>query len=227
MSSTRRTSKGWTWNSGGSSVNNLADALLTFGLAQGAANLFAATYETFGDLVVDQYPELVPSYPPVREILDTSYLQAVARKMAPKATPATTVASAARTRTTFKKRTQPLRTVVSRRSWKITFQPGSANFSPESRRDLERLRRDLLVASGTAIEVHGHTDGQGDADKNMELSEARAFAVKRWLETKFPVNFPANRVQVYAHGEQNPVAPNTTEPGRAQNRRVEVVLGTG
>jgi flagellar motor protein MotB len=41
------------------------------------------------------------------------------------------------------------------------------------------------------------------------------------------VNFPANRVQVYAHGEQNPVAPNTTEPGRAQNRRVEVVLGTG
>jgi hypothetical protein len=120
-------------------VNNLADALLTFGLAQGAANLFAATYETFGDLVVDQYPELVPNYPPVREILDTSYLQAVARKMAAQGHASHHRCQRGSHTDNLQKAHQPLRTVVSRRSWKITFQPGSANFSPESRRDLERF----------------------------------------------------------------------------------------
>ena len=59
------------------------------------------------------------------------------------------------------------------------------------------------------------------------MSEARAFAVQQWLQKKFPINFPAGRVRVFAHGQQNPVAPNATPDGRARNRRVEVVLGTG
>src|SRR5262249_39821578 len=66
---------------GGSSVNNLADNLLLFGLAPGSSNLFAATYKVFGDVVVDQYPNLVPSYPPVHEILDTSYIEALAKRL--------------------------------------------------------------------------------------------------------------------------------------------------
>jgi outer membrane protein OmpA-like peptidoglycan-associated protein len=86
--------------------------------------------------------------------------------------------------------------------------------------------QDTLVAGATAIEVHGHTDAAGVPDANLRLSEERAFAVKQWLEQKAPVNFPAGRVRVFAHGQQNPVAPNTTPEGRAQNRRVEIVLGT-
>ena len=73
-------------------VNNLADNLLLFGLVPGAANLFGATYKVFGDIVVAQYPELVPSYPPSTQILDTSYIQDIAKK----ATPATTAKAVAR-----------------------------------------------------------------------------------------------------------------------------------
>lgn len=212
---------------GGSSVNGLAEALLTFGLAPGAANLFAATYETFGDIVVSQYPELVPNYPPVRQILDTSYLQAVARRMAP--TPAATRIAVAKATPRFNRPragagAAPARQVISRRAWNISFETGKAAFSPQARRDLERLRRDLLVAGNTSVEIHGHTDNVGDPKKNLDLSESRAFAVQQWLEKQFPANFPAGRVRIYAHGQQNPVAPNANPQGRARNRRVEVVL---
>ena len=60
----------------------------------------------------------------------------------------------------------------------------------------------------------------------MKLSEERAFAVKKWLEKQSPTNFPEGRVKVFAHGQTEPVAPNTTAEGRAKNRRVEIVLGT-
>jgi len=65
---------------GGSSVSDLRDMVATFGLTPGTKNMFGITYVIFGDIVKAQYPDLVPSYPPVAEILDTSYLQAVARR---------------------------------------------------------------------------------------------------------------------------------------------------
>jgi outer membrane protein OmpA-like peptidoglycan-associated protein len=63
-------------------------------------------------------------------------------------------------------------------------------------------------------------------EANQQLSEERAFAVKNWLEQQSANNFPAGRVRVFAHGSTNPVAPNSTPEGRAQNRRVDIVLGT-
>jgi outer membrane protein OmpA-like peptidoglycan-associated protein len=120
---------------------------------------------------------------------------------------------------------QPVKAVVSRKSWQINFDSGKASFVPEAQKELEQLQRDLLVASATAVEVHGHTDAAGNPDANMRLSEERAFAVKQWLEQKAPVNFPAGRIRVFAHGQTNPVAPNSTPEGRAQNRRVEIVMG--
>jgi outer membrane protein OmpA-like peptidoglycan-associated protein len=116
--------------------------------------------------------------------------------------------------------------VVSRKSWHINFDTGKATFSPGARGDLDQLMRDLLVAGGTVVEVHGHTDNVGSMEANQQLSEERAFAVKNWLEQQSANNFPAGRVRVFAHGSTNPVAPNSTPEGRAQNRRVDIVLGT-
>lgn len=206
---------------GGSTVNNLADNLLLFGMVPGSANLFEATYRVFGDIVVQQYPELVSSYPPAGEILDTSYVSAIARRAAP----ATTTTAVAQRKPRYEA-SRKVRTVVSRKPWYIRFESGRAAFSPGSLKELQRLRRDLLVAGGTVVEIHGHTDSQGNPAANMQLSESRAFAVKQWLEKAAPVNFPAGRIRVFSHGQQNPLTPNSTPQGRAVNRRVEVVLGT-
>ena len=205
---------------GGSSVNNLADNLVLFGLTPGSSSLFAATYRVFGDIVKTQYPDLVPTYYPVDQILDTSYIQSIAGRSA-----ASQTTLAAAEQPTFSP-SAPVRSVVSRKAWQINFKTGSANFTGETQRELDQLLRDLLVASGTVVEVHGHTDNVGSPKANMDLSEARAFAVKQWLEKQAPVNFPEGRIRVFSHGQENPIAPNSNEAGRAKNRRVEIVLGT-
>jgi OOP family OmpA-OmpF porin len=201
---------------GGSSVNNLADNLELFGLAKGSTNAFAATYTVFADIVKAQYPDLMGSYYPVDQILDTSYVKELNT-----AAPATSVADTAK----FDKDTKVTQ-VVSKKSWDIKFQSGSAKFTPETTATLEKLFNDLVIAGGTAIEIHGHTDNQGAADKNMQLSEDRAFAVKTWLEQKSATNFPEGRIKVFAHGQTQPLAPNSTNDGRTKNRRVEIILGT-
>ena len=216
---TERDRQGLDVELGGSSVNTLADNLLLYGLVPGSSNLFGATYKVFGDIVVAQYPDLVPNYPPVDEILDTSYVEAIAKREAP----SQTVVAAAQP--TFEP-SAPVRDVVSRRAWQINFDSGRSSFTGSAERELQQLLNDLLVAGGTAVEIHGHTDNVGNPQSNMNLSEERAFAVKQWLERQSPVNFPEGRIRVFAHGQENPVAPNGTDEGRARNRRVEVVLGT-
>ena len=97
-------------------------------------------------------------------------------------------------------------------------------FDRGAEKDLQELLSTLVVASNTAVEIHGFTDSDGTVDGNQRLSEARARAVNEFLERKAAGNFPQNRVQVFAHGQAMPVAPNTTAAGKAQNRRVEIVL---
>jgi len=215
---TERDAQGLTVDLGGSRVNNVADDLQLFGvteLAPGATNLFAATYTVFGRIVVAQYPELVPRFAPVEEVLDTSYLVNVARRSG---------AQTAADLPTFSS-TAPLRQEISRGGWNISFAPGAATFGREAPAELDELFRQLVIAGGTAVEIHGHTDSTGDPRANWALSEERAFAVKRWLESRSPANFPEGRVRVFAHGQEQPVASNASASGRAQNRRVEIVLG--
>ena len=205
---TEKDKQGLTVELGGSSVNNLADNLLLFGLAPGSANLFAATYTVFGDIVVAQYPDLVPELLPGR---------------ARSSTPPTSRRSPQRAGAHDRSRgdadasppAQPVQDGGQPQGLAHQVRHRQADVHAAApRRELEQLLRDLLVASGTAVEVHGHTDNAGDADANMKLSEERAFAVKKWLEQQSPVNFPEGRVRVFAHGQQNPVAPNSTTEGR-------------
>jgi OOP family OmpA-OmpF porin len=209
---------------GGSYVNNLADNLLLFGLVPGSSDLLAATYTKFGDIDVQQYPKLVPNYPKIDDARDASYINALAGSAPQKVAaaveaekPKYDAAAASSTRAS----------VVGRRSWAIEFDTGKATFTPQAEETLNDLSRELLVASGTLIQVHGHTDSQGGADANQRLSEDRAFAVKQWLMNKSSVNFPSERISVHAHGASNPVAPNSSAEGRAKNRRVEIVLVSG
>lgn len=201
---------------GGSSANNLADNMVLFGLAPGAANIYAATYTIFGNIVVKQYPKLVPSFQPVAEILNTSYLQAVAasNKDMSKADVPTFTANTA------------IKNVVSKRSWSIEFDTGKATFSPVASSNLKELENGLLVADDLAVEIHGHTDNTGDEVQNQILSNKRSEAVKQWLMAQSSTSFPDSRFSVFGHGSSIPAASNQTEEGRAKNRRVVVVLGT-
>jgi OmpA-OmpF porin, OOP family len=71
--------QGLTVELGGSTVNGLADNVQLFGL-DGKTNYFAATYTTFAEIVKSQYPQLLPSYDPVAEVVDLSYLKNLSRK---------------------------------------------------------------------------------------------------------------------------------------------------
>ena len=201
---------------GGSSVNNLADNAQLFGIAPGSVDAFGATYTVFGNVVKSQYPELMPSFYTVDQITDLSYVRELYAQ-GPK-----TNAENASFSTDAK-----IKQVVSRKAWDIQFQTGSATFTADTQKQLTQLQDDLVVASGTMVEIHGHTDAAGNPDANMSLSEHRAFAVKKWLEARAPSSFPEGRVKVIAHGQNEPVAPNGSAEGRAKNRRVVVVLGTG
>lgn len=73
----------------------------------------------------------------------------------------------------------------------------------------------------TAIRVSGHTDSVGDESYNLSLSQKRAQAVASYFTAQGVAH---NRFQVIGYGESMPIASNQTQAGRAQNRRVEIVI---
>ena len=113
--------------------------------------------------------------------------------------------------------------VVSKRSYSINFDTGKATFTPEGANTMQGLK-DSLAITGLFIQVDGYTDNTGSEQVNQALSDARADAVKTWLQKHAPRNVPDNRFRVAGHGSQNPVATNDTYVGKAANRRVEITL---
>jgi outer membrane protein OmpA-like peptidoglycan-associated protein len=203
---------------GGSKVNDLGDDVALFGLRPGYANAFEATYTLFGGIVHQQYPVDVPSFPPAKDVVNTSYLTAVLER-----TNRAVVASA-ETVSYASVAASPSRAELGRRSWKIAFDTGKDTFRGDAAPVLTELMQGLVVAGSTAVEIHGHTDNVGSEQSNKVLSEKRAFAVRNWLQAHGSENFPEHRFRVFAHGADEPVRPNDTEQGRAANRRVEIVL---
>ncbi len=72
---------------------------------------------------------------------------------------------------------------------------------------------------GIKVEIGGHTDGSGSEKANLTLSEKRAQSAKKYIEDKF--NIASDRMKVKGYGESKPIADNSTNEGRAKNRRVE------
>ena len=73
----------------------------------------------------------------------------------------------------------------------------------------------------STIEVIGHADNSGSAAYNQDLSERRALSVAGVLRAN---GVAGGRVSAYGRGESQPVASNLTEQGKAQNRRVEIII---
>jgi outer membrane protein OmpA-like peptidoglycan-associated protein len=100
----------------------------------------------------------------------------------------------------------------------IHFEVLSAAISPASRPLLDELANALAQCPDARIEIGGHTDGDGIADLNMKLSEARAESVRNFLIHK---GIDAARLIAVGHGATQPVADDLAEDGRQKNRRIE------
>ncbi len=103
----------------------------------------------------------------------------------------------------------------------IAFEPGSAELTSRSVYWLDALARALATDTSLRITIYGHTDSRGSAPQNLRLSRERAEQVVTYLLRR---GIAYERMTAIGKGAQQPRAPNTTEEGRALNRRVELVL---
>lgn len=93
----------------------------------------------------------------------------------------------------------------------ILFDTGKATIKPESSKELQLVIDVLKADASLKIEIQGHTDNVGAKAANLTLSQQRADPVRDYL------------IKTAGLGDTKPVAPNTTDAGKAQNRRVELV----
>jgi len=101
----------------------------------------------------------------------------------------------------------------------VTFEFNKSRLTIDATKVLNFVAQSLTAHPEARIEVGGHTDNVGSAGYNQRLSLARARAVRAYL-TQHGV--AAEQLTAVGHGESEPVASNSTEEGRAQNRRVEL-----
>lgn len=103
----------------------------------------------------------------------------------------------------------------------ITFDTDSATVRPALRADLVRVGQNLVNYPNSNVQIIGHTDSDGEAGYNQTLSERRANAVADVLQAN-GVSYA--RIATIGRGENQPIASNLTPEGKAQNRRVEIVI---
>jgi outer membrane protein OmpA-like peptidoglycan-associated protein len=103
----------------------------------------------------------------------------------------------------------------------IAFAPGRAALRPEAKASLGKLVAFVNRDPTKPIRIEGHTDSRGNPNANQMLSQRRADSVRDAL---IAAGVAANRMTSIGLGEDQPVADNQTEEGRAKNRRVDVIL---
>ena len=101
----------------------------------------------------------------------------------------------------------------------LHFATNEAVIQSSSYEELDELVEYLKNKSHLKIEIAGHTDSDGDENANMKLSQNRADAVKNYLIKK---GISADRLIAKGYGESSPIADNSSESGKALNRRTEI-----
>jgi outer membrane protein OmpA-like peptidoglycan-associated protein len=102
----------------------------------------------------------------------------------------------------------------------ITFDVGKSTIKPESMGEINRIVTLMTENPDLKFSVEGHTDSTGNAASNQTLSEARSKAI---VDKLVSLGISADRLSSSGKGQNNPIADNSTDEGRAKNRRVEFV----
>jgi outer membrane protein OmpA-like peptidoglycan-associated protein len=113
------------------------------------------------------------------------------------------------------------RGVVITLSGSVLFATGQSALLPIARQKIDEVAKAVKDQGFKSLLVEGHTDSQGSATKNNELSQARAESVRQQLITN---GISADKIRAQGLGSSRPVADNNTAEGRANNRRVEIVV---
>jgi outer membrane protein OmpA-like peptidoglycan-associated protein len=104
----------------------------------------------------------------------------------------------------------------------LLFRTDETTLLPVAQQRLDQVATALrTLAGGQTLVIEGHTDSVGTSEYNQRLSGARAEAVRAYLVSR---GVPPAQIVAVAKGEDDPVAPNSTPEGRANNRRVEIVI---
>lgn len=103
----------------------------------------------------------------------------------------------------------------------VVFVTGKSELLPIAREKLSQVAKALKDQGQPPLRVEGHTDSTGSAADNRKLSQERAEAVKNHLVSE---GYAAAKITTIGHGPDRPVADNTTPEGRANNRRVEIIV---
>jgi outer membrane protein OmpA-like peptidoglycan-associated protein len=104
----------------------------------------------------------------------------------------------------------------------VKFPVDSSKLSPEAKQRLSAFVEKLKTDNRNVyLEIQGHTDAAGPDSLNRKLGEDRAEAVRLFLNED---GVPLNRMATISYGEKDPVASNKTRQGRAQNRRVVLIV---
>ena len=103
----------------------------------------------------------------------------------------------------------------------ITFDVNRSEIKPQFNEVLNSVAIVLNEYNQSLVDIVGHTDSDGPDGYNQELSEKRAASVSRYLVTQL---VDGRRLETVGAGETQPIAPNSTAAGKAQNRRVEIKI---
>jgi outer membrane protein OmpA-like peptidoglycan-associated protein len=102
----------------------------------------------------------------------------------------------------------------------INFDTDKATLKPDGKQAVDEIAKALKTNKDLALQVNGHTDNTGDAQKNLILSKNRSKAV---VDALIGMEIEKSRLTSNGFGAENPIADNSTEEGKSKNRRVELI----